>query len=98
MARVKSLYLLVLLVGCGGGSPAPAAPTHQGATPNAESGSSAAAPPDSKFACHLNCSGQEKHGYGATEEEARADASRFIESTCKPEDGQYFLVCNPTPP
>lgn len=81
-------------MGCGG-SKAPIAPANQGAP--TDSSASTVAPAGSKIACHLNCSGQEKHGYGVTEEEARADVKRFIETTCKPEDGQYFIVCNPAP-
>jgi hypothetical protein len=87
---VKSLWFVVL-IGCGG-APAATTPANQGAP---AAGSATAAPADGKFHCHLNCSGQEKHGYGATEEEARAAAGAFIKTTCKPEDGQYFLVCDP---
>jgi len=101
IAKMMSLGLLtacvMFLIGCGGGSKAPAKLANQGGTPSADSSPNAAAPADSKFACHLNCSGQEKHGYGATEDEARTDVKRFIETTCKPEDGQHFIVCNPTP-
>ena len=86
---VKSLWF-VLLIGCGGAQ----APTPPANTPPS-AGSSNAAPAAGKFHCHLDCSGQAKHGYGATEEEARAAAGAFIETTCKPEDGQYFLVCDP---
>ena len=45
--------------------------------------------------CHLSCSGTEAKGYGATEEEAREDVSQYIDQNCKPEDGQYFVFCDP---
>jgi len=93
---VKSLCVVILLMGCGG-SKAPITPATQSATPPTDSSATTVAPAGSKFACHLNCSGQENHGYGVTEEEARTDVKRFIKTTCKPEDGQYFIVCNPAP-
>lgn len=94
--KLLGLVVLSICIGCGGGSTAPAAPSNQ--DPGAPAGPAAATPPEgSKFACHLNCSGQEKHGYGVTEEEANANARKLVESTCNPDDGQHFIVCNPIP-
>ena len=48
-----------------------------------------------KVVCHLSCSGTEATGEGATEEAAREDVSQYIDQNCKPEDGQYFIFCDP---
>lgn len=58
-------------------------------------GEAATASDGAKVVCHLSCSGTEATGQGATEEEARADVSQHIEANCKPEDGQYFVFCDP---
>lgn len=51
--------------------------------------------PSTGYACHLNCSGAESTFRGATEAEARAAATDRVKDQCRPEDGQYFLVCEP---
>lgn len=60
-------------------------------------GSSAdtAVPEGAKVVCNLDCSGNQAKGYGVDEAEARADVSKNVEKLCKPEDGQYFIFCEP---
>ena len=53
------------------------------------------APAGTTVTCHLECSGTHAVGSGATEAEARTDVSQHIEKNCKPEDGQYFIFCDP---
>jgi hypothetical protein len=52
-------------------------------------------PAGTEVTCHLECSGTHATGSGATEAEARADVSQHVEQNCKPEDGQYFIFCDP---
>jgi hypothetical protein len=75
------LIVAVFAIGCSksSSSPAPASPTTEGA----------------QVACTLECSGTVAKGYGATEAEARADVSQHVKENCKPEDGQYFIFCDP---
>jgi len=89
--RMTMFGVLVLGVVFAGGcakSPAPATPANAG-------GEAATAGDAPQVVCHLSCSGTEASGQGATEEEARADVSQHIEHNCKPEDGQYFIFCDP---
>ncbi len=83
----------MVAVGCAK-SPAAPAPSDP-----ASGGGEAATPGDdpegTKVTCHLECSGTEATGTGATEEEARADVKQYIDQNCKPEDGQYFIFCDP---
>lgn len=58
-------------------------------------GESPAASGTSRVVCTLDCSGNEAKGYGATEEEARADVRRHVSEQCAPDDGQYFIFCEP---
>ncbi len=83
----------VLAVSC---TKSPASP----ATSDPGNAGGEAAPPGdnpegAKVICHLECSGTEATGSGATEMEARADVTRYVEQNCKPEDGQYFIFCDP---
>ena len=90
-AVFESLVLATVLAGgCAKspGTPSPAAPENA-------SGTAAPASDAPKVVCHLSCSGTEAKGYGATEEEAREDVSQYIDQNCKPEDGQYFVFCDP---
>jgi hypothetical protein len=48
-----------------------------------------------RVVCHLSCSGTETSASGATEEEARAAVTRHVRQSCRPEDGQYFVFCDP---
>lgn len=93
---------LLTLIGCKGGAPDQpdaAAPATQPVEAEPASADTAAPessdPPAGQIACHLDCSGQERTAYGATEEEARAAAREFVDEICKPEDGQFFIVCDP---
>lgn len=91
--RMMLVGILVLVAAIAGGcasssSKAPAAPANAGGEP-------APASEGPKVVCHLSCSGTEASGSGATEEEARADVSQYIDQNCKPEDGQYFIFCDP---
>lgn len=105
MKMVCALGLAAALaIGCGGspGSAGPTTTTHPATTTDPANAGGAEAsggdvPDGAKFVCHLICSGTETSGYGATEEDAHADAARHIEHNCKPEDGQYFIVCDPLP-
>jgi len=81
----------VLAIGCSKSTAPAAAPTNAGGTSEPTDGP----PAGSKFVCHLDCSGNEAAGYGATEEEARAAAQSYVEDKCNPDDGQYFIVCDP---
>ena len=101
--RIASALFLVILVGCKSAPEQPAAtsPEPGTVTPEApeapEAEGPAAAPgetPEGQVACHLDCSGQERTTYGATEEESRAAAQQLVAETCRPEDGQYFIVCD----
>ena len=90
LVRMMTSWLVmlaaVLVVGCSKPSaststtPAPAETTPAG---------------EKQVVCHLDCSGNQAKGYGATEEEARADVRRHVEANCKPEDGQHFIFCEP---
>jgi hypothetical protein len=82
-----------LAIGCSKGpsSPAPAGPTKAGGVV-APAGD---APDGARFVCYLECSGTQAKGYGATEEAAHADVRRHVKTNCKPEDGQYFIFCDP---
>lgn len=51
--------------------------------------------PASTVTCHLECSGTESSASAATEVEARAVLTGRVRETCRPEDGQYFIVCDP---
>lgn len=83
-----------LAAGCS--KPAANAPTTAGPdNASDEAADPAATPEGGQVVCHLDCSGTEATGQGATEEEARADVSRYIDENCKPEDGQYFIFCDP---
>ncbi len=82
------LLAAVFAGGCASSPAAPAAPANAG-------GEAAPATDGPKVVCHLSCSGTEASGTGATEEEARADVSQYIDQNCKPEDGQYFVFCDP---
>ncbi len=88
-----------LATGCGGsGGPAGAAGSSEATGPDNAGGTEAPAegvPDGARFVCHLSCSGEERSGYGATEEEAHAAAASHVEQTCRPEDGQYFIFCDP---
>ena len=105
MTRVTSGLLVLMLIGCKGGSPEQPAAEPAAAEPAvvAEPGPAtepapAAEPaPAGQVACHLNCSGQERTAYGASEEQARAAAQQLVKATCRPEDGQFFIVCDPAP-
>lgn len=83
----------VLAVSCtkSPASPATSDPVNAGG----EAAPSGDSPAVTKVICHLDCSGTEATGSGATEEEARADVSQYVEKNCKPEDGQYFIFCDP---
>ncbi|MBK9033138.1 MAG: hypothetical protein IPL61_18020 [Myxococcales bacterium] len=83
----------VIAAGCAKSpaSPSTAAPANAGGG----AATSSDVPDEPKVVCHLDCSGTEATGYGATEEEARADVARHVEQNCKPEDGQYFIFCDP---
>lgn len=84
------VFAAAIAAGCASSSaPAPAGPANAGGEAAAPAGD---AP---KVTCHLSCSGTEAKGYGATEEEAREDVSQYIDQNCKPEDGQYFVFCDP---
>lgn len=103
-----SMLLMTLStgLGCAGSTP-----SSNGPAPEADQVNSEPSPPDrakeaapaahgaipegSRFFCHLNCSGTESITYGKTEEEARAAALALVGEKCRPEDGQYFLVCEP---
>lgn len=84
------VFAAAIAGGCAS-TPSSAAP----AAPANASGEAAAASDGPKVVCHLSCSGTEATGSGATEEEAREDVSQYIEQNCKPEDGQYFVFCDP---
>jgi|JI10StandDraft_1071094.scaffolds.fasta_scaffold19740_10 hypothetical protein len=89
MTMVGILVLAAALaVGCASSPAAPAAPANA-------SGEAAVATDGPKVVCHLSCSGTEATGEGATEEAAREDVSQYIDQNCKPEDGQYFIFCDP---
>lgn len=92
LVRMKMSWLVmiaaVLVVGCSKSSTATS-------TGPASAGPSAAPDEGRKIVCHLDCSGNQAKGYGATEEEARADVRRHVEANCKPEDGQHFIFCEP---
>jgi len=101
MTRVASGLLVVMLIGCKGGAPeqpaaepAPAGPAVV-VEPAPATEPAAAEPQDGQVACHLSCSGQERTAYGASEEQARAAAQKLVEATCRPEDGQFFIFCDP---
>ncbi len=80
------MFAAALVVGC----------SKPAATPSpAPSPAQPAAADDKQIVCHLDCSGNQAKGYGATEEEARADVRRHVEANCKPEDGQHFIFCEP---
>jgi hypothetical protein len=78
----------VLAVGCAKSATPAAEPANAGTEepPVAET---------EQVTCHLECSGTHATGTGATEEEAREDVGQHIEANCKPEDGQYFIFCDP---
>lgn len=70
-----------------GGAEAPASPSPADGTE---------APPEgSTYSCVLSCSGTETRAYGATEEEAHANARQLVDDKCRPEDGQHFIFCDP---
>lgn len=52
-------------------------------------------PEDAEFVCHLDCSEREAAAYGTTEEEARAAARALVDTLCNPDDGQFFIFCDP---
>ncbi|MBZ0238794.1 MAG: hypothetical protein K8M05_41170 [Deltaproteobacteria bacterium] len=83
----------VLAIGCSkpAATSAPAGPTSVGGEATPEAG----ATEGKQVVCTLDCSGTEAKGYGATEEEARADVRRHVAENCKPEDGQHFIFCEP---
>ena len=83
-----SVVLAVVLVGmgCSGRSKEPAA------APDADEGAPAAS---GQVVCHLDCSGQERQASAATQEEAQAALRAMVDETCRPEDGQYFIFCDP---
>ena len=87
------VFAAVLAIGCSKppASAAPAGSTNGGG----EVAPAGGANQEHKVTCHLSCSGTEAKGYGATEEEARADVGRHIADNCKPADGQYFIFCDP---
>ena len=89
---VFGIWVLAAVIagGCATSSPAPAP-----AVPANAGGEAATTGDAPKVVCHLSCSGTEATGTGATEEEARADVSQYIAQNCKPEDGQYFIFCDP---
>lgn len=90
MMMVGILALIAAIAGgCASSSPAPAAPANAGGEEAAPTGEGP------KVVCHLSCSGTEATGYGATEAAAREDVSQYIDQNCKPEDGQYFIFCDP---
>ena len=97
MKRIASALFVVMLVGCKSAPEQPAAASPDPGTVAPEAEGPAAAPgetPEGQVACHLDCSGQERTTYGATEEESRAAAQQLVAETCRPEDGQYFIVCD----
>lgn len=53
-------------------------------------------PPGPRFSCALNCSGVEKIATGATEQEAYAAARALVPDVCNPDDGQFFITCEPS--
>jgi len=81
-------FVAMSALGCAGPSKAPVAQT----TP---SGTAEAVPEGSKVVCHLDCSGKQEKAYGPTEEEARANVRQFVSKICNPDDGQYFIFCEP---
>lgn len=88
------------LLGCAAPSDVPATEEPSDASAKPQEGASepaaAAAPPaGAQVVCHLDCSGNQADGYGATEAEARADVTQHVDKLCKPEDGQYFIFCEP---
>lgn len=90
MMMVGILALVAAIAGgCASTAPAPAAPA------NASGEEAAPTSEGPQVVCHLSCSGTEATGYGATEEAARKDVSQYIDQNCKPEDGQYFIFCDP---
>jgi len=92
------MVVAMLSIGCKVGptdQPAPAPAPAPAAPPAADE--DANAPTAGQVACHLDCSGQERTAYGATEEQARAAARQLVSTTCRPEDGQFFIVCDPAP-
>ena len=99
MLRIASgVVVVMLLIGCkveATDQPAPTAAPAPATTPAADE--DARAPTAGQVACHLDCSGQERTAYGATEEQARAAARQLVEATCRPEDGQFFIFCDPAP-
>jgi len=92
LARALGLAI-VFAVGCAK-SPV-AKPPASGSATTTEEAAAPTPPEGAKVLCHLDCSGNEAQAYGATEEEARANVRKFVAEKCKPEDGQFFIFCDP---
>lgn len=84
------VFAAAVAIGCSKPAAPPGSPTGGGEVTPADGAAEGA-----KVVCHLSCSGTEAKGYGATEEEARTDVGQHIKTNCKPEDGQYFIFCDP---
>lgn len=96
MPNVRSVMmsLSMVVLGCASKPPTPATPANQPAAASTPAATDAP-PANSKFKCHLDCSGKEVHAYGPTQEEATANARKLVADTCNPDDGQHFIVCDP---
>ena len=95
-----SALLIALAVAAGCAKPAASSPPASAgggeAPPSTSPGDDPGAPPvGSKFYCLLSCSGTETKAYGLSEEEAHENVRAFVSEKCRPDDGQYFIVCDP---